>query len=50
MEERNGGCLTTGAAVSTAAQRSGRIGAGLMAVFLLGFGADTIKNLLTPRQ
>lgn len=23
---------------------------GLIAVFLLGFGADTIKNLLTPRQ
>jgi hypothetical protein len=26
------------------------VGAGLIAVFLLGFGADTIKNLLTQRQ
>ena len=26
------------------------VGPGLIAVFLLGFGADTIKNLLTPRQ
>jgi len=24
--------------------------AGFVAVFLLGFGADTIKNLLTQRQ